>query len=60
MRLGAAGPRSARTRSKTVSNWSTCAAQESPDLVITDIRMPVMNGDEALRLIYAQRRFLIL
>lgn len=28
---------------------------ESPDLVITDIRMPVMNGDEALRQIYAHQ-----
>ena len=26
-----------------------------PDLIITDIRMPVMNGDEALRRIYADR-----
>lgn len=27
--------------------------QQRPDLIITDIRMPVMNGDEALREIYA-------
>jgi CheY-like chemotaxis protein len=26
-----------------------------PDLIITDIRMPVMNGDDALRRIYAER-----
>ncbi len=29
--------------------------QQRPDLIITDIRMPVMNGDEALREIYACR-----
>lgn len=28
---------------------------ETPDLIITDIRMPLMNGDEALRQIYAVR-----
>ena len=27
-----------------------------PDLIITDIRMPEMNGDEALRMIYSMRR----
>lgn len=30
--------------------------QQSPDLIITDIRMPEMNGDEALRQILAVRR----
>lgn len=29
--------------------------QQQPDLIITDIRMPEMNGDEALRQILAVR-----